>query len=60
MSKLSHVRKSRQGVFSVKIVGGEGSDPPQAEITETRLDVRHESRTWKEAIICPKCATAIE
>lgn len=53
-------KKPYEGVFSAEIVGGEGDDPPLAEITDLRLNSQHEMRKWKEAIVCPKCTTKIE
>jgi hypothetical protein len=53
-------KKQYEGVYSAEIVGGEGNDAPQAEIADLRLDSEHEMRKWREAIVCPKCATKIE
>lgn len=60
--KLSTVvaKKAYIGIFSAEIIGGEESDSPQVEITDLRADVDNKSRTWKEAIACPKCSTKIE
>lgn len=58
--KVPEVKPPYEGIFSAEILGGEGDDPPQAEITDLRLDAEHEMRKWKEAIVCPKCATKIE
>jgi hypothetical protein len=58
--KLPEVQPPYEGIFLAEIVEGEGDDPPQAEITDLRLDAEHEVRKWKEAIVCPKCATKIE
>lgn len=58
--KVPKVKPQYEGIFSAEIVGGEGDDASQAEITDLRLDAEHEMRKWKEAIVCPKCATKIE
>lgn len=58
--KVHEAKSPYEGIFSAEIVEGEGDDPPQAEITDLRLDAEHEMRKWKEAIVCPKCATKIE
>lgn len=58
--KLPDVKPPYEGIFTAEIVVGEGDDPTQAEITDMRLDDEHEMRKWKEAIVCPKCATKIE
>jgi hypothetical protein len=58
--KIVLVKKPYEGVFSAEIIGGEGTDPPQVQITDLRIDVEHASRKWTEAIVCPECSMKIE